>query len=1400
MPITPLVDGTVTVSVAANVAKDADGHTNQAGSKDFTADLTPPTLAIQGPAGAVTGGFQITFAFSEPVTDFAQDDIVLTAGTLTDPEAVSPQDGYAATFTATFTPTISGQATVNVAADKATDEAGNGNLAATEYQVQVALAPRTVSYGAATYTATENGADALVIVTLDQATDRALTIPITVTGGTGEAADYNVTLASPHTWDAGTGTGTVSFAVGESSQQIAVTAVDDTLVEGNETLDWGFGATLPDGVGAGAQSTTTVKLVDDDRAELTVSYGADSYTATENGTDATVTVSLSAVADREVRVPITTDPATGDFRLPVNEVVFAKDEQTKEITVEATDDADLEDETVELGFGTLPTNVSAGAQSTTTVNLVDDDKDQTRPTVVITTEASEPVGGPFEVTIRFSEAVDGFVLGDISVTNGMASNFNRVSKREYTATITPEESGEVKVEVGENVAEDAANNGNKPAEPFTIQADLKGPEVEITSEATGPVEGPFEVTIIFEEPVKGFELEDIQVTNGTASDFTQVSAQVYTATITPQGMGKVKVEVGENVAEDEAGNGNEEADPFIIDTALQVSFESETYTAVEGGEAVTVKVTLSRAVEEEMKIPIRVTRPEGTEVDDYQVEELEEWDAEQGAGSLTFPSGETEGVFTIEANRDADGEDEQVELGFGELPEGVMLGEPAMATVTLEDKGLLDLKVSFEQAEYTINEGGEEARIEIRLSPAADRRVVVPLKVTPQGGATSEDYRGVPEVIVFEAGSRVTMIEVAALSDEVNDPGEGIGLGFGELPEAVSGGEISETTVHFTQYRTAEQFSRTLEVMLAVIARSMGESAQTAIEGRFERYRQWSRMEQTPAGGSPGPTTSEVLGTPRPAMGEAVRAGARVVDESGWQRRGASSVGSSLEGVDVSGSYGDEDAVPPSGGATPSRPATGSTWDSAGQEGGIQGSWLKSYSLGSLASMAHRGQPNSGFSNGYGMGPSGRGYGPDRLRGSGTSDSFLRSESGEFSGMRNQGLNLAGASFEMSLGGQNANGKGKSWVPVLWGQGDLQYFNGNLTRIGMNYRGGLNAAHVGMDLYADEHWLAGLAFMRSWGTMDYTDDGVDGVLDSGMNTFHPYLYWQPNDRFSAWVMGGLGAGRVDVNEPGRSHDFNADFRMLSGGMRSVVAKRGNTELGVVLDSFTASLGTDALDDIAKVRGEAHRTRMMLELVHDKSLSAGRLLSVKVEVGGRHDEGDADRGTGVETGFRLGYLDANSGVDVALLGRTLVVHESGYRDWGLGVQASWDPGVKQRGLRVSVTSTRGQDGGGRTSLWNNAHGLTRPMGMGAPGMGSQSRMESEVVYGGMKVLGIRSPLTPYSRLRWAGQGRELAMGAQWTLPARSQLALPFMLELEGIRQERRTGPANLGVLLRMSIPF
>jgi hypothetical protein len=71
---------------------------------------------------------------------------------------------------------------------------------------------------------------------------------------------------------------------------------------------------------------------------------------------------------------------------------------------------------------------------------------------------------------------------------------------------------------------------------------------------TGFTSMPF--TITFTEPVTGFVLEDINVSNGTASNLASSSATVYTFTVTPAAPGSVGVDINGGEYTDNAGNEN----------------------------------------------------------------------------------------------------------------------------------------------------------------------------------------------------------------------------------------------------------------------------------------------------------------------------------------------------------------------------------------------------------------------------------------------------------------------------------------------------------------------------------------------------------------------------------------------------------------------------------------------------------------------------------------------------------------------------------------------------------------------------------------------------------------------------------------------------------------------------
>ena len=1002
---------------------------------------------------------------------------------------------------------------------------------------------------------------------------------------------------------------------------------------------------------------------------LTVAFDLASYSTTEGGDPVTLRVTLNRTSNQDLTIPITVMPQgeteADDYTvsgLTDGALSFAPGDLSKTFMIVANEDTDSDNETIELGFGTLPEGVSKGEMATATLTIVD--------------------AGPSALTVAFDLASYSTTEGGDPVT--LRVTLNRTSNQDLTIPITVMPQGETE------------------ADDYTVSGLTDG----ALSFAPGDLSKTF--MIVANEDTDS-DNETIELGFGTLPEGVS-KGEMATATLT------------------------------IVDagpSALTVAFDLASYSTTEGGDPVTLRVTLNRTSNQDLTIPITVMPQGETEADDYTVSGLTD-------GALSFAPGDLSKTFMIVANEDTDSDNETIELGFGTLPEGVSKGEMATATLTIVDAGPSALTVSFARAEYTIAEGGEPSSINVNISPAADRRVEVPLVVTTQGGATNQDYDGVPASIVFEFGATVVTFQVIASADQEDDPGKSIVLGFGDLPEAVSEGDPSETTVKFTQQRSAEQFSASMKILLAVTARSVADSAQTAIQSRFQRKRQLMRNRQSARG---------------PNTGGSLSAGLAGSNGSGLSRAGALN---QMPEVDRFG-------------FAPPRLAEG-----AGP------------SMGSTRS----GSLHNSLAPDYGIAPTQAAYGYDTLQRTSTADPSLGAL--QFSGIRARQPVLSQASFNLQMG-ESPRGNDGSGSVALWVQGDLQDFNGNITRGGMDYRGVMGAVHVGLDLYNSEQMLVGFSFMRSFARINYNADGVHGMFRNGMNTAHPYLYWQPNERFSAWVIGGLGRGEVDVNEPGRAHDLTSDFRMFSGGMRSVPAKRGNTEVGVVVDSFTARLGTNASKDIERVSGQVSRTRMMLEIVHDKPLEAGRSLSIKAEFGHRLDAGDADRGSGAEAGFRLGYLDAAGGLDIAWHGRMLLVRESDYRDFGVGIQVSWDSGEKHRGLQLSMMSSRGHDGGGRTTLWNNSALVTRPMGSGYMPNASQTSTSSEVAYG-MDIFGGWGLLTPYSRLQLSGYGRDLRVGTELSLLSRGLPAQPAKFQLEGIRRETPNRMIDLGMMLGISIPF
>ncbi|HEX4925573.1 MAG TPA: Ig-like domain-containing protein, partial [Bdellovibrionales bacterium] len=187
--------------------------------------------------------------------------------------------------------------------------------------------------------------------------------------------------------------------------------------------------------------------------------------------------------------------------------------------------------------------------------------DTSAPTVALTSAAPNPTNtSPIPVTITFSESVTGFTAADITVGNGTVSNFNGTGAS-YTIDVIPAGQGNVTVDVGANVAQDAGSNGNSAATQLVRMYDTVQPTVTLFSLAPDPTSvSPISVSITFSEAVSGFALGDLSVGNGTLSNFSGSGAS-YTVDITPTGA-NVTLNVGAGVATDAAGNLNTAATQF----------------------------------------------------------------------------------------------------------------------------------------------------------------------------------------------------------------------------------------------------------------------------------------------------------------------------------------------------------------------------------------------------------------------------------------------------------------------------------------------------------------------------------------------------------------------------------------------------------------------------------------------------------------------------------------------------------------------------------------------------------------------------------------------------------------------------------------------------------------------
>ena len=402
---------------------------------------------------------------------------------------------------------------------------------------------------------------------------------------------------------------------------------------------------------------------------------------------------------------------------------------------------------------------------------------------------------------------------------------------------------------------------------------------------------------------------------------------------------------------------------------------------------------------------------------------------------------------------------------------------------------------------------------------------------------------------------------------------------------------------------------------------------------------------------------------------------------------------------------------------------------------------------------------------------------------------------------------LLGSSF--SLTGQDGAGGSLAF----WGRASQGSFDGAERGDGTDITldGAVTTGMLGAD-YARGNWLVGLALTQSTADGGYAAEGDhvagselgcppdaqgqpqvlcdgavragDGDVEASLTAAIPWAALQASERLRLWGAAGYGAGEVTLKTAmGGTYSADTSWSMAAAGVRGDLLeapKEGSgTALALTSDALWTRTSSDGTADLAASDSGATRLRLGLEGSWRMALEGGGSLTPKLEVGARHDGGDAETGSGVEVGGGIAWVDSGRGLSLDVSGRTLLAHENDdLEDRGFAAALSWDPRpATRRGLSLSLRQEfGGQAAGGLDALFAPAPLEDRS------GSAAASRWAMEAAYG-LPAFGGRFVGSPHAGLGLSTGARDWSVG--WRLTPEAATAPDLSFGLRATRRESDT---------------
>jgi Bacterial Ig-like domain len=561
-------DGTVTATIPADVAHDAAGNGNMAASStdnEVTYDATSPTVTINQATGQAdptnTSPINFTVVFSEPVSGFQSNDILLSGTANPATAVVSTTDPDLKTYNVAVTG-MTGDGTViaSVRVNAADDEATNHSAASTSTD-------NTVTYDKTPPTVTINQAAGQA----DPTSGSTINFTVVFSENVADFATDDVTLS-------GTANATTATVTGSgTTYNVAVTGMTDN---GTVIASVGSGVAHDAAGNPNEASTSTDHTVNYDAAPPVVSNVAVDPDPTNGSIDVTATAKVddaatgnSAITAAYYRIDnqaeVAMAAADGSFNSATENVtasipaatVAALTEGNHQVCVRGTDQA-----------GNSSSFSDAGACVTLRI-------DKQPPLVSNVTVSPNLTNGSIAVnaTARVDDAttgnsrivaayysIDGGAAVAMTAEDGSFSSATEDVKATIPASVVnalAEGSHTVCVQ-GKDVAGNLSSFSAAGA-CATLEIDKTPPEVTINQKNPGQAdptnESPINFTVVFTENVSDFATGDVTLSGTAGATTATVTGSGMSYNVAVSGMtgdGTVIASIASGKAHDAAGNGN----------------------------------------------------------------------------------------------------------------------------------------------------------------------------------------------------------------------------------------------------------------------------------------------------------------------------------------------------------------------------------------------------------------------------------------------------------------------------------------------------------------------------------------------------------------------------------------------------------------------------------------------------------------------------------------------------------------------------------------------------------------------------------------------------------------------------------------------------------------------------